>query len=694
MSDVSEWVDLASYVPKAIYMGGRSSHYGLTDAVVRNSGIAANVAAAFSLATTLGFLGTSIWVYSYPTCRHTLDRVSFRLLVVAMFWEFWYSFIFLMLYINDTIYLPGHTLGPHMCTTGVYFLVSAMSTVDLLVMFIALNLFLTINMGINPVKLYLERWYIGISLLLGFMIPLGSAIKQHFGWDYALGTCWINGYGRHQRLVYLLEGIYITPIITCTVSTICVAAVLVVLFRQGRATSKALFGGVGGKQQIHDNLIENENDVEDGSAIGTIDLDPLSTASGSDPLSSSNFTSTMSPDSNGTATTTMKEGINRRDGQSKGNRTGVPVPVLWKLKEEMNNFARGKGWHTTEELHSRQRQSYFHSLSDKFLSIAIKIAWYPITLLFINAILMIGDLVIAAQGGARSKKTVWLYCVYYFFYGGRGICIAGLAIIIDPSLVRGMKAAWRERRISRNTDSPLPTTTADPASTLSPLDDTPTYGRTPYPTIIDQSQTQTQTQTQTQMPLNSGPGQADAMMSTNTRSRVDSDGSFDFATALASIPKPPNAQARGRDRGRDSIPAPTPTAALPTVEVDESYLSQELDTTILDGPNADAAADAAQPQIPRTRTSTSSYSPSTTSNRPTTAKKASMLLDRFPAAATTYRPLHSGGGGGGGGRTKMRIAKDPRTLDPEQLRRKEEQRRREERVKEIKKRFEEVQKHL
>ncbi|WWC95091.1 hypothetical protein V866_001943 [Kwoniella sp. B9012] len=636
--------------------GYRSSHYGLTDAVVRNSGIAANVFSAFSLTTTLGFLGGTIWIYSYPNCRHILDRVSFRLLVVAMLFEFWYSLNFLLLYINDTLYEPRGTLGPKHCTAGVYFLVSSMHVVDLLVMFIAVNLFLTVNMGINPLKLRLERWYIGISIAIGYIVPLPSAATQHFGWDFALGTCWINGRGRKRRVYYLIEGIYITPIITCFVSTVCVAIVLVVLFRQGRDTSRALFGGQGGKQTIGD-LSEN----------GKISLDPLSysNSTGSDTGTGTILTHPVSfVDSPDTDTTLFEEG-NTTDKECNNFTQKRSKGGSGRLMDKTKNFVRGKGWKTTKQ----SPQSYFHSLSDKFLSIAVKIAWYPITLLFINAVMMVGDLVIAAQGGVSSHKTVWLYALYYVMYGGRGICIAGLAIIIDPSLRRGLKAAWRERQLKKNPNI-LPTTTQsiNPEITLSP-----NSNRTPYSTAFD--------------PMSSSVGQTDSIQAHKNgngyRPRIDSDASFDFATALAYIPDPTSTQWERERETKDSWKDTQTQMQLPAVEVDSSYLDQELDMTILNDPNTNSNSyngiSTSSPSMPpapppplRPPTVVFKGRPVAFNNQ----KTGRGILSRLPGNPGTTKPL------------------ELRPIDPEVERRKEEKRKREERVKEIKKRFEEVQRHL
>ncbi|WWC91967.1 uncharacterized protein L201_006920 [Kwoniella dendrophila CBS 6074] len=737
MIGAEDWIG-SSTVDQIFSVGGldglesRDGHYGLSDSVVRNAGIAANVAASFSMVSVIIFLASSLWVYSYQKCRHLLDRVSFRLLVVAMSWEFWYSFNFLLLYINDTIYKPGRSWGPKHCTAGAYFMISAMHVVDLLVMFIALNLFLTINLGINPVRLRLERWYIGISIILGYMIPLPSAIKERFGWDFAMGTCWINGTGRKTRVKYLLEGVYVTPLITCTVSTICVAAVLIVLFRQGRATSRALFGGKGGKQKIqNDNEGQNNDHDEDDDEIGLGSLsfseDPLSTGSGTNtnsgsgsglgPLSSINFNSNTntnselgSPDtlySKSSKYPTITKDCGKEKKATKNNEKNHLFKIRRFLKRS-SNFFRGKGFLTTEEINSRKHtpQSFFNSLADKFLSIAIKISWYPITLLIINSVMLVGDLVIAAQGGARNHRTVWLYIVYYFFYGGRGIFICGLAFLIDPSLIRGIKAAWKEKKLRKTPDA-LPTAqTSPPDISLSPTNGRMTFHSAAFEPSVTLNQTidytsQSQNQTPTGSFLGIGSGSSAAPgQPFPRRQRIDSDASFDFAAALAYMPDPGNAISPGAREQSYSLPLND----TPTVELNSSYLDQDLDTSVLSDDREEKPIETNHTnlniQIPtspprsvlrqssETNTSSSGITLAGGSGgRPNTVKKASLLLGRLPAPS--YRPLN-----GGVNKSSNRQQQDVRLIDPEVQRRKEEKRKRDERVKEIKKRFEEVQKQL
>lgn len=94
---------------------------------------------------------------------------------------------------------------------------------------------------------------------------------------------------------------------------------------------------------------------------------------------------------------------------------------------------------------SIKRERMFGHLEDRFVSIAIRVSLYPITLVVINGIIAIGDLYISLHGGVKSKAVYGLYCVYYLFYGVRGVTFAALAAFVDPCLGKGLKAAWAER---------------------------------------------------------------------------------------------------------------------------------------------------------------------------------------------------------------------------------------------------------
>lgn len=94
---------------------------------------------------------------------------------------------------------------------------------------------------------------------------------------------------------------------------------------------------------------------------------------------------------------------------------------------------------------SVQRERMFGHLEDRFISIAIRVSLYPITLTIVNGVIAIGDLYISLQGGVHSKAVYGLYCVYYLFFGIRGVTFAALAAFVDPCLAKGLKAAWAEK---------------------------------------------------------------------------------------------------------------------------------------------------------------------------------------------------------------------------------------------------------
>ncbi|WVF67369.1 hypothetical protein IAT40_002124 [Kwoniella sp. CBS 6097] len=459
---------------------------GLTPAQAYSSGIASLAGACLSLFMCTFVMATTGWIWSHKSCRYLLDRVSFRLLLWAMFCEFWYASLYLFLYANPAIFSPGHRPGPSLCTPSVFFMLAAMDTVNFLVTCIAINLVLTICMGINPIQLKLERYYIAGSITLGYIFPLIPAALQRFTWDTALGNCWTAGHGRKKRTFYLLTSVYLAPIASCFVSIVCVGITLVVLFRQGRATSRALFAGSGGQ----------------------LFFDKSLTDSSGSPLSTESMRS-------GTIGGLSQMG--ESDGSDETEEEAEPTWVQ-KQGEKAKNLIKGRGWRTVEEVHHKKTTSEFNSLSDKFLGIAIKISWYPITLMFINVILIIGDLILSATGGiGHHNNAFWFYTIYVILYGGRGTLIAGLILFIDPSLIRGLKAAWVDRKAVREPMLPVSRATGP---TVEPTLDALTPGSFgASPTL--------------RTPESTSP-----IATTLQRPRVDSGASFDLFAALNSMPPP------------------------------------------------------------------------------------------------------------------------------------------------------------
>ena len=65
-----------------------------------------------------------------------------------------------------------------------------------------------------------------------------------------------------------------------------------------------------------------------------------------------------------------------------------------------------------------------HTLQDKFINIAMRIALYPITLVIVNTVLTVGDMYLSSTGGVNTAAEYGLFVVYYALYGGRGLFFA------------------------------------------------------------------------------------------------------------------------------------------------------------------------------------------------------------------------------------------------------------------------------
>ncbi|KAL1405243.1 hypothetical protein Q8F55_008869 [Vanrija albida] len=118
-----------------------------------------------------------------------------------------------------------------------------MGVVNYLCTFIAINLAVTIVFGLNPIMLKLERWYVAISIFIGMFVPIIPAGLGHFGKDPLLGVCWIQASNDRARMRNFVLDLYLWQLLSCAIASVAVIATLVTLFMQGRATSRALFGG-------------------------------------------------------------------------------------------------------------------------------------------------------------------------------------------------------------------------------------------------------------------------------------------------------------------------------------------------------------------------------------------------------------------------------------------------------------------
>lgn len=68
---------------------------GLTDSDLQTAYLASCIGAGVSIAMALYVLLAAAWVYRCPGARHTLDRISFRLMLWTMGFEIVYGVAFL-----------------------------------------------------------------------------------------------------------------------------------------------------------------------------------------------------------------------------------------------------------------------------------------------------------------------------------------------------------------------------------------------------------------------------------------------------------------------------------------------------------------------------------------------------------------------------------------------------------------------
>ncbi|WOO76394.1 uncharacterized protein LOC62_01G000018 [Vanrija pseudolonga] len=340
----------------------------LTAERIRTNEIQSCVAAGCSIVACLSVIGLALWVHSVRSARNFLDRISFRLLIHALGFEILYDISYLV------VVAPGITgrTPPRVCSAFVYFMMAYMGVVNYLVSFIAVNLAITIVWGLNPIRLGLEKWYIGISIFIGMFIPIIPAGLGHFGYDPVLDVCWIKAKTQKARMRNFVLDLYLWQLLSCLYAVAAVVATLVTLFRQGRATSRA----VAGTESFNLTMLSGDETV--------------SADSGDKPAAKASFVTRM---------------IQRR-------------------KEK------------------RYRKRALGRLEDRFVSIALRIAAYPIALVIVNCGIAIGDLYISSTGGVSTPQEYGLYVFYYFLYGARGCVFVLLCVFVDPCLMNGVRAAW------------------------------------------------------------------------------------------------------------------------------------------------------------------------------------------------------------------------------------------------------------
>ncbi|OCF61500.1 hypothetical protein L486_01148 [Kwoniella mangroviensis CBS 10435] len=378
--------------------------YSVTQADIRYWNAMGSTAAGTSMILALFILVSSCWIYTHRLARHTLDRISFRLLLWSMAWEVGYSTTYLIVCANGLTYSMNGGMKPSFvveykktkaCVAGAYFMIGTIGVVNWLCTCIAINLMVTICFNRNPIQLgildlrteWLEKWYIIGSSVLGLGVPVIPAIIGHLGEDPVFGSCFNCLIGS----ILATSPRYLWQILSCVIATVAVIATLVQLIRHGRKTTRLMMGGNSLNKAFH-------ADPENGQGYGQ---SPASSGGGGGGQTDSSF------------------------------------------QDSLPNCLRFNFQQATRPRSTTNR------LQDKLFKIALKISLYPISLLIVNVIMTSGDLFLTLSGGINSKGDFIIFLIYNFMFAARGIVFACLGIFVDPCLARGYKAAFQERNESQ-----------------------------------------------------------------------------------------------------------------------------------------------------------------------------------------------------------------------------------------------------
>ncbi|WWC91966.1 uncharacterized protein L201_006919 [Kwoniella dendrophila CBS 6074] len=377
----------------------------ITQEDVRYWNAIGSVAAGISMLLALFILFSFLWIYKHKSARHTLDRISFRILLWSMIWEVAYSIDYLIVCANPSFVVTYSKTKA--CVVGAYFMISIVGVVNWLCTCIAINLMITICFNRNPIQMGLEKWYIVGSTALGLGIPIIPTILGHLGYDPIYGSCYFTS-NSENRLKYLLSDMYLWQILSSLIASIAVVATLIRLVRHGRKTTKLLLGGNSMNRILH------QRDIEAAQSPVSSDNDKNHNNFGS---------SSFNADSLPSCFTSLKQNT------TSAFNNNLPSTKMFKREPKS--------------------ESMTNQLQDKLFKISIKIALYPIALILVNGIMTSGDLYLTTTGGVNSESDFIFFLIYNFMYAGRGIPFACLGIFIDPCLKRGYKAVLKERREMR-----------------------------------------------------------------------------------------------------------------------------------------------------------------------------------------------------------------------------------------------------
>lgn len=142
-------------------------------------------------------------------------------------------------------------------------------------------------------------------------------------------------------------------------------------------------------------------------------------------------------------------------------------------------------WSLTRLITKRRRSDHervFGHLEDRFIRIALRVSLYPLAMIVVNTLIAAGDLYITVNGVTTTPGYA-LYCVYYWFYGGRGMVFCCLALFVDPCLSKGVYAAWQAKHPTKH--DTLPTAAKEPWGSEFAPGPVNTLDNAPVATVLD-----------------------------------------------------------------------------------------------------------------------------------------------------------------------------------------------------------------
>ncbi|KAJ3983470.1 hypothetical protein F5890DRAFT_1387507, partial [Lentinula detonsa] len=134
-------------------------------------------------------------VWWHPTSRPHLDRVSFRIVMIALFANMIFG---IASAVGGTM-----THGGFLCGFSIFVLQWTLQISSFLLFSIALNLQLVVVNGFNGQNL--EKFYIIVSLVFATVLTVPPYAANQYGWDPLEQDCWYKNDNLGQRLAWQIS---------------------------------------------------------------------------------------------------------------------------------------------------------------------------------------------------------------------------------------------------------------------------------------------------------------------------------------------------------------------------------------------------------------------------------------------------------------------------------------------------------